>query len=135
MLYVILSSFVAIIGTEVEPFWAMTLLFVDTYFDGVWSKFIVNSGGILCFSTLFSVRCANFNSTSLTALDGNSTYPVVSRRLTNPIRWNKHQESLRILKEAAAKSPIADLSLSLYSVYFRRLLDDEVWLVDWVILS
>ena len=70
---IILLSSEAVIGTEVEPFWAMVLLFIDTYFERFWWKFVNNSDMILCFSTRFTMQCLNFNWASLTTPNSNST--------------------------------------------------------------
>ena len=82
---IILLSSKADIGTEVEPFWAMVLLFIDTYFERFWWKFINNCDMILCFSTRFTMQCLNFNSASLTAPNSNSTFLDPLRPISLPI--------------------------------------------------
>ena len=77
---IIILSSEAAIGTEIEPSWTMALLFVDTCFDEVWSKFIINSGGISCFSTRFNDALRKLQLSFFAAPAGNLFFPFVVRR-------------------------------------------------------
>ena len=48
----LLLSLMSATGTLLSPFWSIVFDNTCTYFDGVWSKLIVNEGGIWCFSTI-----------------------------------------------------------------------------------
>ena len=76
-------------GTEFEPFLAIVVLPMETYFELVLSRFSTNDEGIWNFSTLLTISCKNVTSASFFAPAGISTFPVVAARLTNPIRWKR----------------------------------------------
>ena len=62
---IIILSSEAAIGTEIEPSWAMALLFVDTCFDEVWSNLLLTLVEYHVSPLDSTMRCANFSSASL----------------------------------------------------------------------
>lgn len=89
------------IGTLVSPCLVMVNDDTCTYFDGVWSKLIINDAGILYSSTWLTIWCKFFSSASLWAPTEMCTFPVVFIRRTKPMRRKRlWARDLPILKSS-----------------------------------
>ena len=77
------------IGKDVEPFFVIVALSIETYFEFIWSILSTNDGGIWNSSTLFTILFRNVNSVSCLAPSGIKTLPVVALLHANPAEMNK----------------------------------------------
>ena len=76
-------------GKDVEPFFVIFALSIETYFEFIWSKLSTNDCGIWNSSTLFTILFRNVNSASCLAPSGIKALPVVAVLHANHTQMNK----------------------------------------------
>ena len=86
---ILLLSLKLEIGTEFEPFSAIVVLPMETYFELVWQRLSTKDERFWDFSKLLTISCKNVSSASFFARAGFSTFPVIPARLTKPVQWNR----------------------------------------------